>query len=108
MYELVAVHSEPIQDVAFEILHRYIPSVQEDLSIELALTASQEEPLKIEFEPGLISLLEKVPFDGHWENLPIDKGLYLSLKAYLLGWLLVFDHFENAVSIVFCESSYRY
>jgi len=99
MYELVSVHSEPIQDVAFQILHRYVPSVQEDLSIELALTASQEEPLKIELEPALIDLIKDIPLNSHWQNVAVEKGQYLSLKSYLLSWLLVFDHFENAVRI---------
>jgi E3 ubiquitin-protein ligase listerin len=99
LYELISVHSEPIQDVAFQILHRYVPSIQEDLSIELALTASQEEPLKIEFEPALIALLKDVPLDSHWENVSVEKGQYISLKTYLLSWLLVFDHFENSVCI---------
>lgn len=92
LYPIMACESAALQHAAYEMLHRRIPEKQEDASIEAALSKSSEVKLSEE----LLSLILAVPQHDEplildWENL-----LPLSLRGYLLSWVLVFDHWANA------------
>ncbi|MCJ1380931.1 hypothetical protein MMC17_004040 [Xylographa soralifera] len=92
LYPVIAFESAALQRAAYQMLHKYIPENQEELSIEAALSKTFEAKLPEE----LLSLILAVPqFD---EPLTLDWGpsLPLHLNGYLLSWILVFDHWSNA------------
>ena len=82
-----------MQHAAFEILHRYIPHVQENISVQVALDGTP-----VELPGGLLSLVIGAPALGDFEGLDFERSKPLLLRGYLLSWSLVFDHFSNAVS----------
>jgi E3 ubiquitin-protein ligase listerin len=105
MYPLLAAKSETIQTTTFNILHAKIPTLQEELSMEVALGDMVVARLPDE----LLSLIMDAPplkDDAlmDWLNVSIvpdyDEDIPSRLKSYLLSWVLVFDHFVNAVSVV--------
>lgn len=96
IYPLLNVRSRPIQEAAFGILHRHIPSVQEQVSIDAAF--SREETFQLQLPAELLSLVLEPPTMGSVEGLSFARGMPLVLRGYLLTWILIFDHFENSVS----------
>jgi len=92
-YPLINVESLPVQMAAFEILHKQIPQDQEQVSLDVVLEKSiarlPEELLSLLLEPPILESLADVHFD---RTMPVQ------LRGYLATWLLVFDHFPNAVS----------
>ncbi|KAJ4345091.1 hypothetical protein N0V95_005938 [Ascochyta clinopodiicola] len=91
LYPLLYVESQPVQQTAFNILHKQIPAAQEQISIDAALSKSTarlpEELLSLIIEAPTVAALAEVNFE---RNVP------LPLRGYLLSWLLVFDHLEHA------------
>lgn len=96
IYPLLNVRSRPIQEAAFGILHRYIPSVQEKVSIDAAF--SKEEIFQLQLPAELLSLVLEPPTINEVEVLSFTRGMPLVLRGYLLTWILIFDHFENSVN----------
>jgi hypothetical protein len=90
VYSLLGTQARAIQTAAFDILHRYIPTTQEQLSIDTAL----EKELVVQLPSEILSLIISAPV------VPLDLELPIPLRSYILSWLLVFDHFQNAVSCV--------
>lgn len=93
-YSLLNVPSRSIQEAAFEILHRHIPSVQEEVSVEAAL--SKEENFELSLPQELLSLVMELPAGKGALELDSERGMSWSLRGYLLAWILIFDHFENS------------
>jgi E3 ubiquitin-protein ligase listerin len=102
LYPLLAAKSESVQQMAFTILHIKIPSLQEELSMEVALGDTNVAQLPDE----LLSLIMDAPpvKDDEmmdWLGLAVfpdfDEGIPIRFKCYLYSWVLVFDHFRNAV-----------
>lgn len=94
-YSLLNVPSRSIQEAAFEILHRHIPSAQEEVSLEAAL--SKEENFELSLPQELLSLAMEPPTGDGALELDSERGISWSLRGYLLAWILTFDHFENSV-----------
>jgi len=92
-YPLINVESMTVQMAAFKILHKQIPQDQEQVSLDVVLEKSiarlPEELLSLLLEPPILESLADVNFD---RTMPVQ------LRGYLASWLLVFDHFTNAVS----------
>ncbi|KAL4806594.1 hypothetical protein BDV18DRAFT_137864 [Aspergillus unguis] len=91
VYPLLTAHSLVLQHTAFTLLHRYIPTVQEQVSFDVALSKSE---VKLPYE--LISLLLEAPT---MESISLSYGddkTWADIRSYLLSWKLVFDHFSNA------------
>ncbi|KAL4914937.1 hypothetical protein BDW62DRAFT_189604 [Aspergillus aurantiobrunneus] len=91
VYPLLTSHSLVLQHAAFTLLHRYIPTVQEQVSFDVALSKSE---VKLPYE--LISLLLEAPT---MESISLSYGddkTWADIRSYLLSWTLVFDHFANA------------
>ena len=82
---LLSSQDDAVVGAAYGLLHRAIPKRQEDLSMELVL-----EKQTIHLPQELLSLIAEVP--SRSETL----GSPPSLKRFLLGWKLVFDHFPSA------------
>lgn len=93
LYPLLYVESQPVQQTAFDILHKQIPAAQEQISIDAALSKTTAR-----LPEELLSLIIEAPTVAALAEVNFDRSAPLSLKGYLLSWLLVFDHLEHAVS----------
>ena len=95
-YQLLFSESMAIQQVAFDLLHQYIPAAQEKISFDAAL-----ENKVAELPEELLSLLLQTP-DANQTLISSLKdtarAVPISLKGYLFSWQLVFDHFQGSVS----------
>lgn len=94
LYPLLYVESQPVQQTAFDILHKQIPAAQEQISIDAALSKTTAR-----LPEELLSLIIEAPTVAALAEVNFDRAVPLSLRGYLLSWLLVFDHLEHAVSV---------
>ncbi|PNP43148.1 hypothetical protein TGAMA5MH_05082 [Trichoderma gamsii] len=88
IYELVASESQDIQTAAFDILHRAIPAIQEQRSIDTVLDKTEAR-----LPDELLSLLLDAPTLDRYP----DEALALfpsPIRSYLLSWKLVFDAYS--------------
>lgn len=95
LFPLLTADSAPVQTTAFEILHRQIPSLQEQISVDVAL-----EKTDAKLPEELLSLVLEAPKVSHQAGKDFDRAVPSALRCYLSSWLLVFDHFKQAVSIL--------
>lgn len=94
MYSLLYVESPKIQQAAFELIHRCIPSKLEQISIDVAVTkASARLPEE------LISLIVEVPKAESISAENWSNHMPLHVRGFLFSWVLIFDHFSGSVSI---------
>ncbi|KEY79644.1 RING zinc finger protein [Aspergillus fumigatus] len=91
IYHLLTADSRVIQRAAFTLLHRYIPSVQEQVSFDVALSKSV-----VRLPDELMSLLLEAPTMESITLADGDDKIWTSIRSYLLSWKVVFDHFVNA------------
>ncbi|KAJ4375787.1 hypothetical protein N0V83_001064 [Neocucurbitaria cava] len=91
LYPLLYVESQPVQQTAFNILHKQIPAAQEQISIDAAL-----EKISARLPEELLSLIIDAPTVMALAEANFDRSVPLPLRGYLLSWLLVFDHLEHA------------
>jgi E3 ubiquitin-protein ligase listerin len=92
LYHLMNCKSEAIQLTSYKLLHKQIPLLQAQLSLEIVIDN------KIAQLPDeLLSLVLDTPKRNELEDTDLDRGIPLPLKGYLLSWMLVFDHFKEAV-----------
>ncbi|GAQ10558.1 hypothetical protein ALT_7879 [Aspergillus lentulus] len=91
MFHLLTAESRVIQRAAFTLLHRYIPSVQEQVSFDVALSKSV-----VRLPDELMSLLLEAPTMESITLADGDDKIWTSIRSYLLSWKVVFDHFVNA------------
>lgn len=87
--------SAPLQEAAYDILHKFIPTQQEQVSFDAAL---ENKAARLPNE--LLSLILDAPTIQDTQPEIFEQGVPLRLRAYCFSWLLVFDHFENSVSCV--------
>jgi hypothetical protein len=95
LYPLLYVESQPVQQTAFNILHKQIPAAQEQISIDAALSKATAR-----LPEELLSLIIEAPTVAALADVNFERSVPLSLRGYLLSWLLVFDHLEHAVSLL--------
>jgi hypothetical protein len=91
LFPLLYVESQPVQQTAFNILHKQIPAAQEQISIDAALEKSTAR-----LPEELLSLIIDAPTVAALAEANFDRSVPLPLRGYLLSWLLVFDHLEHA------------
>ncbi|KAF2746877.1 hypothetical protein M011DRAFT_468163 [Sporormia fimetaria CBS 119925] len=91
LFPLLYVESQPVQQAAFDVLHKQIPATQEQISIDAAL-----EKKKVKLPEELLSLILEAPTVQALGETSFERSMPLALRGYLLSWLLVFDHFEHA------------
>ncbi|KAF2625661.1 hypothetical protein BU25DRAFT_412319 [Macroventuria anomochaeta] len=91
LYPLLYVESQPVQQTAFDILHKQIPAAQEQISIDSALSKTTAR-----LPEELLSLIIEAPTVAALAEVNFERSAPLSLRGYLLSWLLVFDHLEHA------------
>jgi hypothetical protein len=92
IFPLLNAQSRGIQRAAYEILHRYIPKTQEQVSFDIALSKSTAT-----LPDELLSLLLEPPTMETVSASYSEERTWISLRSYLLSWKVVFDHFSNAV-----------
>lgn len=90
LYPLLYVESQPVQQTAFNILHKQIPAAQEQISIDAAL-----EKTTARLPEELLSLIMEAPTVAALAGANFERSVPLPLRGYLLSWLLVFDHLEH-------------
>ncbi|PWY66441.1 hypothetical protein BO70DRAFT_345831 [Aspergillus heteromorphus CBS 117.55] len=90
-FPLLTAQSPAVQRAAYTVLHRYIPSVQEQVSFDVALSKST-----IGLPDELMSLLLEAPTMDSVNAAYGDDRMWAELRSYLLSWKIVFDHFVNA------------
>ncbi|KAF1939847.1 hypothetical protein EJ02DRAFT_380896 [Clathrospora elynae] len=91
LFPLLYVESQPVQQTAFNILHKKIPVAQEQISIDSALEKSTAR-----LPEELLSLIIDAPTVMTLAEANLERSVPLPLRGYLLSWLLVFDHLEHA------------
>jgi hypothetical protein len=91
LYPLLYVDSQPVQQTAFNILHRQIPAAQEQISIDAAI-----EHTTARLPEELLSLILETPTMAALAEANFERSVPLPLRGYLLSWVLVFDHLEHA------------
>ncbi|ORY15960.1 RING zinc finger protein-like protein [Clohesyomyces aquaticus] len=91
LFPLLYVESQPVQQTAFDILHKQIPAAQEQISIDSAV-----EKTTARLPEELLSLILEAPTASAMAEANFERNVPLSLRGYLLSWLLVFDHLEHA------------
>jgi hypothetical protein len=96
IFSLLTAHSRAVQRTAYTLLHRYIPHAQEQVSFDVALSKSA-----VSLPDELVSLLLETPTMQMVTMNYGDDKMWTSLRAYLLSWKVIFDHFSNAVSSQF-------
>ncbi|KAK6355425.1 hypothetical protein TWF696_004523 [Orbilia brochopaga] len=97
LYYLMGGNTDDVQGIAFNLLHRRIPQLQEQVSIDAAL--SKDETSEIQLPAELLSLLLDPPLieDDAMHNPTILEAPELQkIQGYLCSWVLVYDHFVNA------------
>lgn len=88
--------SASIQEAVYDILHRMVPAGQEQVSIDAAL--AKDDDTNIQLPPELLSIIMDAPHVSQ-TSVHVPGELPLDLRGYLLSWILIFDHFQNSVSI---------
>ncbi|KAI9847349.1 MAG: hypothetical protein M1838_000933 [Thelocarpon superellum] len=91
LYHLVYAESLSLQEAAYGLLHRLIPNAQQEISVEAALTTST-----VHLSQELLSLILEAPTLAMFAETSWQRSVPLSLRGYLLSWLLVFDHFVTS------------
>jgi hypothetical protein len=91
LFPLLYVESQPVQQTAFNILHKQIPEAQEQISIDSAL-----EKTTARLPEELLSLIIDAPTVSALAGANFERSIPLPLRGYLLSWLLVFDHLEHS------------
>ncbi|KAL4895806.1 hypothetical protein BDV59DRAFT_173180 [Aspergillus ambiguus] len=91
IFPLLTARSRSVQQAAYAVLHRYIPSAQEQVSFDVALSKTA-----VRLPDELMSLLLEAPDMQAVSVSYGDDKVWADLRSYLLSWKVVFDHFANA------------
>lgn len=90
IYGLVASDSREVQTAGFNILHRALPTAQEQLSLDILLENKQGK-----LPDELTSLLLDAPtLEAYPEEMLVQFPT--AIRSYLLSWKLVFDAYGGA------------
>lgn len=92
LYPVLTSESSALQSTVYELLHQKIPSDQEQVSLTKALSPEYLAQLPEE----LFSLVLAAPSKKSPAEQSFERNIPSSLRTYLLSWLLIFDHWENA------------
>ena len=92
LYPVLASDSAALQVTAYELSHRHIPSIQEQVSVDKALSKDYVAELPHE----LLSLILTAPTMEFLSETSFERTMPSPLRSYLLSWKLTFDHWQNA------------
>ncbi|UKZ82717.1 hypothetical protein TrVFT333_010512 [Trichoderma virens FT-333] len=88
IYELVASESQDIQTAAFDLLHRALPAIQAQKSIDILLDKTDAR-----LPDELLSLLLDAPTLERYSDEMLAR-FPSPIRSYLLSWKLVFDGYS--------------
>ncbi|KAM6478292.1 hypothetical protein HDV62DRAFT_189421 [Trichoderma sp. SZMC 28011] len=88
IYELVASESQNIQTAAFDLLHRALPAIQAQKSIDILLDKTDAR-----LPDELLSLLLDAPTLERYSDEMLAQ-FPSPIRSYLLSWKLVFDGYS--------------
>ncbi|GIZ48277.1 hypothetical protein CKM354_001134500 [Cercospora kikuchii] len=91
LFPLLCAPSQALQEAAFDLLHKHIPTAQEQISLDAAL-----EDRKAVLPDELLSLIMQAPDLDALDEDAFELVVPLILQGYLYGWRLVFDHFRGS------------
>ncbi|KAL2257670.1 hypothetical protein VTK26DRAFT_9328 [Humicola hyalothermophila] len=90
IYESVASESREIQKAAFDVLHRTLPVLQDDINVTVI---TDKKPANLPDE--LLSLLLNAPNPEDYTDEDLSQ-FPVTIRSYLLAWHLVFDAYSTA------------
>ncbi|KAI4248736.1 MAG: hypothetical protein LQ352_005828, partial [Teloschistes flavicans] len=96
LFPALGSESSSLQGAAYELLHRQMPKMQEDVSMEKALSKDYVAKLPEE----LLSLILEAPSMDSLAEESFSRSLPASLRIYLLSWQLIFDHWIGSSDAV--------
>ena len=91
LYPLLYTPCRPVQQAAFDLLHKHIPAAQEQVSFDTAL-----ENKTAHLPDELLSLILEAPTLDSLVDASFDRTMPLQLQGYLYSWRLLFDHFSGS------------
>ncbi|KAF2772540.1 hypothetical protein EJ03DRAFT_187282 [Teratosphaeria nubilosa] len=91
LYPLLYTPSHPVQQAAFNLLHKHVPPAQEQISLDAALDNKTAH-----LPDELLSLILEAPTLDSLVDASFDRTMPLPLQGYLYGWRLLFDHLTSA------------
>lgn len=91
LYPLLASNSRSIQTATFGLLQRIAQAPQDELIMNLLLEKDTKE---INLPQGLLNLASQVPPHDAWSEDP--DSFPISVRSFLLSWLLIFDAYSTA------------
>ncbi|KAH6673805.1 hypothetical protein B0J14DRAFT_591655 [Halenospora varia] len=89
-YPLLASENRNLQSAAYDVLHRALPAIQQQISVDAAL---EDKDARLPDE--LLSLLLDPPSFSAFSDEMLE-GFPASIRGYLLSWHLVYDSYANA------------
>ena len=92
LYPVLASESAALQQATYKMLHSHIPRLQEQISLDKALSRDIVAELPLE----LLSLILAPPSTAVLAEHNFERTMAPSLRSYLLSWQLTFDHWQNA------------
>lgn len=96
LYPVLTSKSHSLQIAAFNLLHKHVPSRQEQKSLDKALTKDYQAQLPEE----LLSLVLTAPSMPELSESLFDRSMPSHLQSYLLSWLVIFDHWTGASNML--------
>ena len=92
MCHLVTDASEAVPQMAYRLLREAAHKRTEHMVVEASIDS--DEPVQLDLPAELVQLLQNSFLEEDTDERAHDHDLF----GYLLGWMLVFDLFTNAVS----------
>ncbi|KAL9576378.1 MAG: hypothetical protein Q9212_007149, partial [Teloschistes hypoglaucus] len=96
LFPALGSESSALQGAAYQLLHRQVPKMQEDVSMEKALSKDYVAKLPEE----LLSLILEAPTLDSLAEESFSRSLPAALRTYLLSWQLIFDHWNGSSDAV--------
>ena len=91
LYPIVYAPSRSIQQAAFGLLHKEIPTLQEKVSFDVAIDKKTAQ-----LPDELLSLVLEAPTLESLADASFQENMPLPLQGYLYSWRLLFDHFQGS------------
>jgi hypothetical protein len=91
IYPIVYAPSRSIQQAAFRLLHKEIPTAQEQISFDAAIDNKTAQ-----LPDELLSLVLEAPTLDSLADASFQDTMPVPLQGYLYSWRLIFDHFQGS------------
>ncbi|RIB03619.1 hypothetical protein C2G38_2049118 [Gigaspora rosea] len=99
LYALLLIPHEGIQKCAYKLSHVLVSEKVLRLSEELELLGTSDESISVQLDQGLKTLLIEMQQSDHLNLIHTSNPNSIIVHktfGYLLAWMLIFDHFNNA------------